>query len=289
MVATFNGNPCTTIISCCRPTIVSEETDLITFYNGLSSHVRSIPKHNVLVIGGDMNAETGKNVNNKFSLQNSSNKNGEHRTDFTLVNSLTCLNTKFQKRKRKLWTYTFAKNTKAQTDYILINKIWNISALNSEAYSSFECLPSDRRTVTAMIRLSLQKNAVQTTTTVLQNWSLLNNRDIWDRYTLTRRKKFDPLQEISETPASNDKYKNFINAHLEAASECLPTKQRAKPKVTWETLVVRKKRADVKTASKCNSRKPTNINAQKLMKAQNELPNICIPKRTNRIHTKLDE
>ena len=44
MVATFNGNPSTTIISCSSPTNVSEETNLITFYNELSSLVRSIPK-----------------------------------------------------------------------------------------------------------------------------------------------------------------------------------------------------------------------------------------------------
>ena len=33
MVATFNGNPSTTIISCYSPTYVSDEMDLITFYN----------------------------------------------------------------------------------------------------------------------------------------------------------------------------------------------------------------------------------------------------------------
>ena len=57
MVATFNGNPRATTISCYSPTNVSEETELIAFYNELSSLVRSIPKHNVLVIGGDMNAQ----------------------------------------------------------------------------------------------------------------------------------------------------------------------------------------------------------------------------------------
>ena len=85
-----------TIISCYSSTNVSEETDIIDFYNELSS-LRSIPKH-VLVIGGDMNAQIGKNVNHKFSLLNSSSGNGEHLTDFTLENRLTCLNTKFQKR-----------------------------------------------------------------------------------------------------------------------------------------------------------------------------------------------
>ena len=42
------------------------------------------PKHNVLVIGGSMNAQIGKNVNHKFSLHNSSNRNEQHPTDFTL-------------------------------------------------------------------------------------------------------------------------------------------------------------------------------------------------------------
>ena len=60
MAATFNGNPRATIISCYSPTNVSEESELVTFYDELSSLVRSIPKHNMLVIGGDMNAQIGK-------------------------------------------------------------------------------------------------------------------------------------------------------------------------------------------------------------------------------------
>ena len=73
------------------------------------------------------------------------------------------------------------------------------------------------------------------------DWSLLNNRDIRDKYTLTQRNKFDALQEISETPTLNDEYENFVNAHLEVITECIITKQRAKPRVPWETLAVRKK------------------------------------------------
>ena len=61
MVATFDGNPSTTIISCYILTHVSRETGPIAFNNELSSLVHSILKHNVLVIGGDMNAQIGKN------------------------------------------------------------------------------------------------------------------------------------------------------------------------------------------------------------------------------------
>ena len=98
MAATFNGNPRATIISCYSPTNVSEETELVTFYDELSSLVRSIPKHNMLVIGGDMNAQIGKNGNNKYSLHNTPNRNGQHLTDFMIENRLACLNTNYQKR-----------------------------------------------------------------------------------------------------------------------------------------------------------------------------------------------
>ena len=109
MTAMFNGNPRATIISCYSPTNVSEETGLVAFYDELSSLIRSILKHNLLVIGGDMNAQIGKNENNKYSLHNTSNRNGQHLTDFMIENRLTCLNTNYQKREGKLWTYTYAK------------------------------------------------------------------------------------------------------------------------------------------------------------------------------------
>ena len=69
MVATFNGTPqSNNHLLLHSPTNVSDETELVTFYEELFSLVRSIPKHNLLVIGGDMNAQIGKNRNNKYSL-----------------------------------------------------------------------------------------------------------------------------------------------------------------------------------------------------------------------------
>ena len=101
LTATFNGNPRATIISCYSPTNVSEETELVAFYDELSSLVRSIPKHNLLVIGGDMNTQIGKSGNNKCTLHNTSNRNGQLLTDFMIENRLTCLNTNYQKKKKK--------------------------------------------------------------------------------------------------------------------------------------------------------------------------------------------
>ena len=62
IVATFNCYTSTTVISSCSPTSISEETDLIAFYNEQSSLVHGIQKQNVRIIGIVMNALVGKNV-----------------------------------------------------------------------------------------------------------------------------------------------------------------------------------------------------------------------------------
>ena len=79
-----------------------------------------------------------------------------------------------------------------------MNKKFNNNTLNGVAYSSFEGVSSDHRIVTANIRLNLRRNVVRTTKTAHYVWSVLNNMDIRDKYTLTLRYKFDALQEISE-------------------------------------------------------------------------------------------
>ena len=59
--------------------------------------------------------------------------------------------------------------------------------------------------------------------------------------------------------------------------------------VLWETLAVRKKRADVKTVSKYNRKNLTNTNALKLKKVQNELANIYLKEQTEYIQNQIDK
>ena len=52
---------------------------------------------------------------------------------------------------------------------------------------------------------------------------------------------FNALQEKTETHIPNDEYKNFVNAHQQAAAKYIPTKHRTKSRVPWETLAAREK------------------------------------------------
>ena len=144
-------------------------------------------------------------------------------------------------------------------------------------------MSSDHWIVTAKIRLSQQRNATQTTTTIHYDWALLNNRDIRDKYVLALRNKFDALREKIEIRTPNDKYDNFVYAHIEAAAKCLITKHRTKSRVPWEILTVKENPTDLKTASKCNRKNLTTTNALKLKMVQNELASIYLKEQTEYI------
>ena len=150
-------------------------------------------------------------------------------------------------------------------------------------------MSSDHRIVTAEIRLSKRKKATRTATTKHSDWALLNDRDIRDKYVLELRNRFETLQGKTEKGTPNDEYENFVNAHFEAAAKCIPTKPRTKNSVPWETLAVREKRAQVKTAPKRYRKNPTNTNALKLKKAQNKLPGIYIKEQTDYIEKQIDK
>ena len=62
MIASFNGDPAVTIISCYSRSNISdeEEEDKDRFYFDATTATRSIPKHNITLVGGGMNPRLGK-------------------------------------------------------------------------------------------------------------------------------------------------------------------------------------------------------------------------------------
>ena len=99
MKTTFNGNPAVTIISFYSPTNVSNTEDKDQFYSELTLLTRSIPKHNLIIIGGGMNARIGKS-DAKASVYNAvTNENGRRLLDYMQECGLRALNTTYRKHK----------------------------------------------------------------------------------------------------------------------------------------------------------------------------------------------
>ena len=99
--ALFKGNPKTLVILCYSPTNISDEKDVVEFYESLNQTVLHIPSHTCLVIGGDFNAQ----ISNGFSYHSNTNRNGQLLLDFIHEHNLLMTNTLFCKPKSRLWTF----------------------------------------------------------------------------------------------------------------------------------------------------------------------------------------
>ena len=155
MIALFNGNPAVTIISYYSPTNVLDEEDKDQFYFDITTTARSIPKHNITLAGGAMNARFGKK-DARFgkkdarcpAYNNVTNENGKRQLDYMQECRLQALNTRYRKREGKLLTYTLPCSKKSQIDS---NTKWKNSALNCETCNTFSTIASDQRIVTTKL------------------------------------------------------------------------------------------------------------------------------------------
>ena len=77
MIVNFQGNPQTLVISCYSPTSISDEQETMIFYTKLKCLTRQIPKHNVLIIGEDLDAHLGKDSGYKYAYQKSKRPNAQ--------------------------------------------------------------------------------------------------------------------------------------------------------------------------------------------------------------------
>ena len=147
MIATFNGNPKCTVIPTYSPTNITHEDTIQEYYSELTTLIHQVPKHNVLFQCGDMNAQVGS-ISGKYHYHRTNNRKGELLCELQHSINLINLCTKFQKRPGKKWTFMYANGTKAQLDYILINKKWKNSAIDCAAYNTFHSVSSDHKIVT---------------------------------------------------------------------------------------------------------------------------------------------
>ena len=208
--------------------------------------------------------------------------------DFIQENSLVCINTKFQKKISKLWTFTYANGARAQLDHIIITKKWKNSALNCQAFNTFEGVSSDHRIVTSTLRLSLRANNKKSPTFPPYDWSLLtSNMDLQNEYNITVRNKFDALQADVVTPSPNATYNNFVTSHVKAAENVIPLKPKLRKLVPWESNDIEVKRMSLKEKSATKNSNPSLTYIQEFNKARAQLKNTYEEQQVKYIQSKI--
>ena len=267
LIAEFEGNPVTTVMSVYSPTNTTSDKVVEKFYDELRAAIHSVPAHNFLVILGDFNARIGPE-DAPFTFHSETNRNGEYLSALLTEHGLLATNTLFRKRMGKRWTFqNRGSGMLCQLDYILVRRKWRSSVLNAESYSTFDSVGSDHRVVSVKLRLSLRvpKNISKPR----PDWeTFAKSPDLQSGYTAEVRSRLIPLDGEPQTS-----YGQFLAANEEATRKWVPTKRRMRSFPISKHQNVIQARARMEEARRSYDKERNEENREVLNDAKHQLFN----------------
>ena len=182
-------------IQCYTTTNDAEEKEKEnSVYNELQAITSTIPKHDILVIMGDVNANVGAD---KSCREDHMAGNGELFADFCGLNSTMMGGTIFTHKDIHKYTWISPdRKTKNQTDHIAINKKRRTSLLDVRANRGAD-VGSDHMLVVSTIRQKLRR-AVKPSQRRRPNLGKLKDPDIRTEFNIKLQNRFQTLADMEE-------------------------------------------------------------------------------------------
>ena len=292
LIAQFEGNPKTTILSCYSPHNSSSNEDIDDFYNTLRSTLENVPAHNFVLLPGDFNAKLGPD-DAQFTFNNETNRNGELLLDLMEEFNLCPANTKFMKRKHQLWTFEYPDGHRAQLDYILVRKKWQNSIRDCRSYSSFSTVGSDHRIVSANVKLSLRVSKKTPADPMKSiDWKKVSlDKNLSSEYAVSVYNRFQELSSSCDLDLDNidSIYNNLIKANEEVALATLPKKPKSNKNPIHSENNVIEARNHLKTISSIYHAQPSRTNKDKLSAAKKSLDMAYLDAEVAYVNGKIDD
>ena len=248
------------IIQVYAPTSQSSEEDIENFYNDLQSVKDSIPSKEICIIMGDLNAKVGEGVDSECGIGRHGlgrrNERGDMLASFCQANNLLITNTVFAKHKRRKYTWISPLDqSKHQIDYIMIDKNWKSTVINSSSKPGADS-DSDHILVTARFRLKPLKTS-KSKVEAKFDLDKLKDPDVSLGYVIETNNRFKVLLEAwaeNET-LPNEIWEDMKEVYTQAANTHIGKKKKKpqKPFLSTEALqLAKEKRIARKTNDKVN-------------------------------------
>ena len=268
----------------------NEEDIKEQFYEELQRTQDTVPKQDVTIILGDMNAKLGKEK--VFSqeavhhtLHDISNENGKIVANYAISNDMFLTSTNFQHMKIHIGMWASPDlQTINQTDHVVVSKE-NIRLIHDVRLKRGYNCDSDHFLVQIKINQKL---------TIVKNRQIQKYK--WDRQLLNQKEKINKYQEnlqsmlheIEEETDINQDWQKLKHAILEAATEFKLSKDAKKANHCWDDECKSAIQEKNEARGKCLIRKTrTNLDIyhQKRIKANR----ICRRKKKEWIERKIKE
>lgn len=243
-----------TLFSVHAPTEDAEEEHKNVFYEDLNNEISRVPRHDVKIVLGDINAKIGKEATFRptvgwFSLHETSNENGVRVVDFATNNNMIISSTCFDHKRihKETWISPDGK-TKNQIDHIIIDKRHASDVMDIRSYRGADC-DTDHYLVVMKYRQRISMTRkMKGKKQEKFNVRKLSNKDIRDNYgrTLDARIEDEYLKNI-ERDSVEEKWETYKNVIINSADETLGREERKNEKEWFdeecETLVGEKNKA----------------------------------------------
>jgi hypothetical protein len=226
-----------TLINAYAPTKDKTEETKEQFYNDLQSIVDKVPKSDITIILGDVNAKLGKEpaynkITGKHTLHEETNRNGELLCDFAAANNMIVMSTQFQHKQIHNRTWISPdQNTINQIDHFLIN-INRKDVIEDVRSLRDPNIDSDRFVLKATLKQKLPKihkrKSAQTT-----KWNKMNMQNP-SKLRQYRTSLHNKLKAIPDTTNVEEGWERMKEAITEAANEVIQTQNGTTRNEWWD-------------------------------------------------------
>ncbi|KAK6019351.1 endonuclease/exonuclease/phosphatase family protein [Ostertagia ostertagi] len=247
-VITLGGTVKSHIVSVYAPTEPSDDGMKDEFYMQLQDVLDSIPRRDLVIVTGDLNARTGADrtgwepVMGRFGV-GEMNNNGLRLLSFATFNDLVIGNSLYQHaRKHQLTWRNPSGHDSAVLDYVLINSRYRSSLKDVRAMRGPDC-GSDHYLLRAVVQLRLQC-AKRGKRQPKVDWEQLMKLEVKQGFQIALSNQFAAFTEVGTV---DEEERQTAKVITECATQLCPVlRRRTKPWISDETLQLVDKRRKVK-------------------------------------------
>ena len=249
-----------TVIQCYGPTENSSDEVKEDFFSALQDTLSHIPKHDIVILMGDLNAKVGHDNRGWERVMGSHgigsrNNNGERLVQLCQLNDLVIGGTKFPHKERHKVTWRSPDGTyENQIDHIIIGGRWIRSLQDTRVYRGAD-VGTDHYLVIAKLKIKLKAKNKRSITEQGFNTSKLRDDCIREEFRVQTANRFAALATSTDIDELWSNYKEGLH---EVSQQVLGPKRRKKEEWisedTWK-LIEQRKQIQTTLAGTCDSSK----------------------------------
>jgi hypothetical protein len=218
------------VVQCYAPTNPTDRERKDEYYELLQSVLDKIPRRDILIVMGDMNAKVGSNNSGRERIMGKHgvgeiNENGELFLDFCGMNDLVIGGTVFPHKNIHKTTWTSPdQETKNQIDHIAISRRWRRTLEDTKAKNGAD-VGSDHALLVGKLRVKIAAQKQRSQRNRRFNVEKLKQNETREEFSIALSNRFQALEGLDDASIEG-KWKQVKECYTKVCEETLGFKKK---------------------------------------------------------------